>query len=327
MKKILIIDDHELFRKSISEMLRNENYKVYTAEDGIQGLKLAEEICPDVILCEIIMPGIDGYEVLKKMTGRNPAFITPFIFLTGLTGRKDFRQGMTLGADDFLTKPFTRAELLETISCHLRKCYCRENHIISKINEFKIRTEKLLSELKAQVDDKNNLLSHFSNKTVLLGKKLEEKEYELIKETFSAIETNNTLQEIKNKIKLELINPLLTERGRQILIRLKNLANKKNLLNNDWTKFQIKFNLANPNLISKLTTHFPDLTQYEIVFISAHIIGFNTCQLADLFNITNESVRKSRYRLKKKLGLKKEEDLLQFIHNLNLEQEFQQSEN
>ncbi len=88
---------------------------------------------------------------------------------------------------------------------------------------------------------------------------------------------------------------------------------------NNWTLFQLKFNQKYPDFISNLNNHVAGLTQYEMVFISAHLMGFHTNQLAELFNITEDSVRKSRYRLKKKLGLKKEDDFLQFIHQLNIQ--------
>lgn len=321
MKKVLIIEDEMEFRKSVSDMLRYENFKVLTAENGIKGLELAKKECPDVILCDIMMPELNGYEVLKNLNKKCAPLPVPFIFLTALNRRKNYRQGMELGADDYLTKPFTREELLEAISSRLEKYIKIESYIDRKITEIEARVESKIKALQQEVEEKNSSLFFSVQKSEILGKKLNEKEVELINETFSAIETNNTLQELRNLIKREIQNPTLPEESKQLLLKLKNKAKRKTVLNNNWMIFQIKFNQAHPNLISALTSHFADLTQYEIVFISAHIMGLNTSQLADLLNITNDSVRKSRYRLKKKLGLKKEDNFLHFIHNLNLKKE------
>lgn len=319
MKKVLVIEDQEDFLKGISDMLHFENFKVYTAVNGIQGLELAKEKCPDVILCDIMMPDMDGFEVLKRLNQKSSYLPIPFIFLTALSERENFRQGMELGADDYLTKPFTRKELLEAISSRIRKYSELETYIGQKITKIERQVEDKLQTLRKEVEEKDSSISLFSTKNEQLGKQLKEKEIELIRETFSAIETNNTLQDLKNIIKRELQNPDLQEESKRVLTELKSKTKKKTVLWNNWTIFQLKFNQAYPNFISNLTTRFSGLTQYEMVFISAHLMGLSTNQLADLLNISDDSVRKSRYRLKKKLGLKKENDFLKFVHELNVE--------
>lgn len=321
MKKVLVIEDQEEFRIGISDMLHYENFEVYTAANGIEGLELAQEKYPDVILCDIMMPDMDGYEVLKRLNQKSLSFPIPFIFLTALSERENYRQGMELGADDYLTKPFTRKELLEAISSRIRKYSELENYIGQKITEIERQVEEKLQILQKEVEGKNSSISLFSTKNEQLGKQLKEKEIELIKETFRAIETNNTLQDLKNIIQKELQNPDLPEESKRILTELKNKTKKKTVLWNNWTIFQLKFNQAYPNFISNLTKQFSGLTQYEMVFISAHLMGLSTNQLADLLNISDDSVRKSRYRLKKKLGLKKKDDFLNYIHELNIEKD------
>lgn len=121
MKKILIIEDEEFIRYNLIELLKTEDFDAIAAEDGRSGLKLAAEATPDLILCDVMMPELDGYEVLKCLR-RNPATATiPFIFLTAKDTKADIRQGMELGADDYLSKPFTRAELMGAIATRLSK--------------------------------------------------------------------------------------------------------------------------------------------------------------------------------------------------------------
>lgn len=121
MKKILVIEDAQSLRRDIVEMLSFEGYEVTGAEDGLVGVDRAREVNPDLIICDIMMPGRDGYGVLEELR-RDPATASiPFIFLTARTDRVDVRQGMELGADDYLTKPFTASELLATVSTRIEK--------------------------------------------------------------------------------------------------------------------------------------------------------------------------------------------------------------
>lgn len=121
MKKILIIEDNEDVRENTADILRLSNYKVATAENGEIGVKMAEQLKPDVIVCDIMMPELDGYEVLEIIRKNAKTASIPFIFLTAKTEKKDMRKGMNLGADDYLTKPFSETELLEAIQSRLKK--------------------------------------------------------------------------------------------------------------------------------------------------------------------------------------------------------------
>lgn len=121
MKKILVIDDEESIRYNLVQLLTTENFDAIAAEDGRLGLHLAFEVIPDLILCDVLMPELDGYEVLKGLR-QNPVTATiPFIFLTAKDTKADLRQGMELGADDYITKPFTIDELLGAIATRLEK--------------------------------------------------------------------------------------------------------------------------------------------------------------------------------------------------------------
>lgn len=123
MKKttILLIEDNEDIRESTAEILELAAYKVLTADNGKTGVELAQQHQPDLILCDIMMPELDGYGVLF-MLNKNPGTAAiPFIFLTAKAERPDMRKGMEMGADDYLTKPFDDVELMNAIESRLKK--------------------------------------------------------------------------------------------------------------------------------------------------------------------------------------------------------------
>jgi len=120
-KKILIVKDENNIRKDIMKTLHLSNYETYGASDGADGLEKANKVKPDLIISDIMMPRLDGYELLKELQ-KNPDTATiPFLFLSAKSERNDVRDGMKLGADDYITKPYDIDELLEAIQTRLRK--------------------------------------------------------------------------------------------------------------------------------------------------------------------------------------------------------------
>lgn len=121
MKKILIIEDNEDIRNNTAEILELSNYEVVLAENGKVGVEMAMKHKPDLIICDIMMPELDGYGVLHAIQKNEEIKNTPFIFLTAKTERIDFRKGMESGADDYITKPFDGTELLNAVDGRLKK--------------------------------------------------------------------------------------------------------------------------------------------------------------------------------------------------------------
>ena len=121
MRKILVIEDEQDIRENIIELLSEEGYEAISAQDGEEGIRKIWEELPDLIICDILMPSVDGYAVLNVMTKNATTASIPFIFLTAKSQRSDLRKGMTLGADDYITKPFTRLELLMAVETRLLK--------------------------------------------------------------------------------------------------------------------------------------------------------------------------------------------------------------
>ena len=136
MKNILIIEDEAQIRENIREILLLSDFDAIVAEDGLQGLQLAKEKRPDLIICDLMMPQLDGYGVLTKLRQDFDTETIPLIFLTAKSEWSDLRQGMELGADDYLTKPFKPEELLQAITTRLDKKAVEEEHTQQKLNDL-----------------------------------------------------------------------------------------------------------------------------------------------------------------------------------------------
>jgi Response regulators consisting of a CheY-like receiver domain and a winged-helix DNA-binding domain len=121
MTRILLIEDNPEVRENTTEILELAGYNVQTAPNGKVGVELAQKQNPDLIICDIMMPELDGYGVLHILNKRNEIAGIPFIFLTAKTETADIRKGMNLGADDYLTKPFEETDLLNAIEARPRK--------------------------------------------------------------------------------------------------------------------------------------------------------------------------------------------------------------
>lgn len=121
MTKVLVIEDDLKVRDNLIDILELEGFKTISAENGLMGVLLARAEQPDLIICDVMMPELDGYGVLEQLRQDQTTATIPFIFLTAKADRPDFRQGMELGADDYLTKPFTPTELRQAIATRLEK--------------------------------------------------------------------------------------------------------------------------------------------------------------------------------------------------------------
>lgn len=157
MKKILVIEDEPSVRANILEILELEDYNGIGAENGLIGVLWALEHIPDLIICDVMMPELDGYGVLTTLRQDPLTATIPFIFLTAKADKTDLRQGMELGADDYLTKPFTSDELLNSIAVRFEKQaaviqqYTSEREAVAGI-------QQKMQELQLCANTKNELL-------------------------------------------------------------------------------------------------------------------------------------------------------------------------
>lgn len=169
MNKILVIEDEQSVRFSTSKILEFEGFEVIEAENGEVGAKLAKETRPDLILCDIMMPVLDGYDVQNELSQDPSTRMIPFVFLTAKADRADMRLAMNLGADDYLTKPFTRDELLETVCSRLDKQAAVHQQYQSKIEQIRGNiTTSLPAELFIPLQNIRSFLETLTDQTDLL---------------------------------------------------------------------------------------------------------------------------------------------------------------
>lgn len=166
-KKVLIIEDNNDIRENVVEILELAGYQVSEAKNGKAGVELAVKNLPDVILCDIMMPELDGYGVLY-MLNKNPETATiPFIFLTAKAERIDLRKGMEMGADDYLTKPFDDMDLLNAIESRLKKKELQKNFYSKSLDRLNnlIGKNDGLAELKKVIQERRE--RHFKKNQVI----------------------------------------------------------------------------------------------------------------------------------------------------------------
>ncbi|MDJ0646557.1 MAG: response regulator [Flavobacteriaceae bacterium] len=161
MKKVLLIEDDAILRENTAELLELSDYDVITAPNGKSGIQKARKEVPDIVVCDIMMPEIDGYGVLEALSKNDTTKSIPFIYLSAKTERQDVRKGMDLGADDYITKPFSEQELLSAIESRLAKVAllteARESaKDIEETNENELRS---LNDLKNFFDDEGEELN------------------------------------------------------------------------------------------------------------------------------------------------------------------------
>jgi CRP-like cAMP-binding protein len=172
-KKVLVIEDNSDIRENVVEILELADYSVFEADNGKAGVDLAAKNLPDIILCDIMMPELDGYGVLYLLSKNPDTAAIPFIFLTAKAEKVDLRKGMEMGADDYLTKPFDDMELLNAIEIRLKKKEIQQNfyskslerldHLISK-NDGLAELRKVIAERKTRQFKKNQVIYYEGDK-------------------------------------------------------------------------------------------------------------------------------------------------------------------
>ncbi len=160
----MLIEDNKAVRENLTEILELSNYEVMEADNGKSGVDLITREIPDLIICDIMMPELDGYGVLNQLSKNPKTSSIPFIFLTAKAERADFRKGMEMGADDYITKPFDDVELLNAIETRLKKKEQLKT-------EFALNTDGVNDFLKVVKKNGNNALISEKRETLRLRKK------------------------------------------------------------------------------------------------------------------------------------------------------------
>lgn len=204
--KILIIEDEEAIRENIAEMLSMSGYEVEMAANGREGLSQTLVFKPDVIICDIMMPLMNGYQVLETLRNSNSQANTPFIFLTSMANPAEIREGMLIGADDYLTKPFNFSDLIAAIESRLKREKLRKEELNAQIKEYqynlnKISTHEYNTPLSSMLGFLNLLSEHYSS----FDKEETLSMLELI--TFSCVRLKKTLDNSHLHLLLQKLEP------------------------------------------------------------------------------------------------------------------------
>ncbi len=166
MKKILLVEDDTSLRENIMELLDLSGFQVFSTPNGKMAIDIAKKEAPDIVLCDIMMPEVDGYEVLAQFSSCESTKHIPFIFVSAKTERQDVRKGMDLGADDYLTKPFEEEELLNAIHSRLEKAKQLESVFLYRNERNKQHDIRSLNELKNFFDDHGQSFSFKKDETI-----------------------------------------------------------------------------------------------------------------------------------------------------------------
>lgn len=153
MYKVLLIEDDAAVRENTAELIELSNYEVLTASNGKIGVNLAKSTLPDIIICDIMMPELDGYGVIKELSIDPTTKYIPFVFLSAKTEHRDIRKGMDLGADDYLTKPFEENDLMSAIESRLAKAAILKEEREKKYSNEDMSSLRSLHDLKNYIDD------------------------------------------------------------------------------------------------------------------------------------------------------------------------------
>ncbi len=167
MKKILLIEDNKEMRENTAEILELADYKVISAKNGKEGVEAAQKEIPDLVICDIMMPVLDGYGVLHALSKNTETASLPFIFLTAKAERSEVRKGMEMGADDYLTKPFDDIEVLNAVETRLKKAELLKKEFtrdIKGLSDF-IRSAHSMEDLKKLADEQE--VKTFGRKDVI----------------------------------------------------------------------------------------------------------------------------------------------------------------
>lgn len=231
IKNILIIEDDDDIRNDLEKILNMSGYKTMTCNNGVTGLNYAIQFIPDLIICDIMLPKLDGYEILEKIQKNSDTSHIPFLFLSAKSSNSHVREGMMKGADDYITKPYDIDELLNAVEIRIRKKESIASEYNKKINELKTTVHKNLPhEIRTPV----NIILGLTEFLIKNYDKTEKNDFlEMLNNVYDAGQRLNRLFE--NYLfyaKLELINTSIEEKKKLrksktplVLYHLKDLVN------------------------------------------------------------------------------------------------------
>ncbi|WP_017296014.1 response regulator transcription factor [Geminocystis herdmanii] len=242
MTKILIVEDEKEIRENIAQILQLNDYETISADNGKNALDLAIKYLPDLIISDIMMPYMDGYEFLENLRKTEKISIIPCILVTAKVEKKDIRQGMELGADDYLTKPFTPEELLNSVISRL----ARHQHITETFDVQLEKNQEVITKIKKNVNEKNKRLKTHENLINLKDDILEKLIINLSNPLNNMNIAIKMLRESDNEEKQQLYLQILQDECAKEIEILNDTKELCKILTTENIKVLQKFNLLKP---------------------------------------------------------------------------------
>jgi PAS domain S-box-containing protein len=319
MKTILIIEDDKTLRENIAELLKEESYNVLFAEDGLIGVQLTISHLPDLILCDIMMPNMNGYDFYKTIQQIKATSTIPLIFLTAKTETKDVRTGMQLGADDYITKPFDLNDLLQTIKVRLNK---HDNLLQLNDEKFYAMLDNPLMGVFIYQNEKFLFVNHafanifglcpndfqelsFADLAVKEGKELLNKKTSRclkgIQSTFLIV-FEAICKNIKKKLFVELYASVVYYKGSPVLIG---------------NVIEVSTEGNKSAGISETSAFNGELSRREIEVLGLVCEGSSTAEIASIMKISQRTVDTHRANLLNKTGCKNTAELVMYAIRKN----------
>ena len=311
IKSILLIEDEDDLRVEVTEVLTIEGYNMIGAKDGNEGVKLARKYLPDIIICDIMLPKKNGLDVLRRLSKYPETSSTPFIFITALSERENVRKGMTQGADDYIIKPFTIGELLDSIKAREKKTFQVENKIASALKSLENETENRIREFKDALDAKSED-STFSLENTYKDTNYSAK-HEINAEILRLIDVSNTLENLQHTVSKMLKAGNLSSKEEETFIKLLNKIREPKIISDTKSLFLMKFNRSKPEFFGRLLKKHSNLSQQDLLLCSTMILNLSGRQISGILGIELESVYKKKYRLKKKLDLVQKDNVMIYL--------------
>ncbi|GBF78833.1 response regulator [Aphanothece sacrum] len=238
-QKILVIEDDRATRTNLVKFLESEGFYAIEAEDGRIGIELAQIHLPELIICDILMPELDGYDVLNNLQQDPKTAAIPFIFLTVSSNNEDLRHGMELGADDYLNKPVTSDQLRAAITSRLRKQQVLLQRY-STISESSENLEQQLRQLQDLLTAKDTLLEHLSH---IIRKPLVSmiNTLDQFKNTSTEQERNNHIKTLQQELArfLAIVNKV-SELQKILTLENAQVLNQFNFLSSELEDYEIE---------------------------------------------------------------------------------------
>ena len=319
MKNILLIEDDKMLRDNTAELLKEEGFSVFMAEDGLVGVQLTMKHYPDLILCDINLPIMNGYDFFKTIQQIKSTSTIPLIYVTGKTEKEDQRAGMLLGAEDYITKPYSFDELLRIVNMRLNKI---DNIVQSNDEKFFALIDNPTIGVYIYQDEKftyyNNALADIMGYTYeefqsLTFNEIVADEYK--KEVLSKI--HYCFNEIQNSLLVEFegIHKSRTRLSLELYGTMRNYKGKSSLIGNI---ANIGKEIKYLTQIKKHTNNVHNLSKREIEVLVMICNGKSTHDIAAEFGLSQRTVDSHRANMLKKSSSKNTAELVMYAikHNL-----------